>query len=605
MHDTVLIGIVSIITLGIVAQWIAWRLKIPSILILLVFGFLVGPVTGFLKPDLLLGELLFPLVSLSVAIILFEGGLSLKMSDLKEIGGVVRNLIIFGVPLTFVLVYFAAVYILGVDKRIAMLIGAILVVTGPTVIQPILRSTFLSDKIASILRWEAILNDCFGAILAVLVFEVVLSQQMLEATGGHLIFALVKTLIVGGAIGFIAGWIMVQLLKRFMIPDYLHSVFTLMIVFVTFAAANHAQHESGLIAVTITGIFLANQRHAPIKHIMEFKENLSVLAISALFIILAGRLHLSYLTQLGWREIAFLAFLILVARPVAVFLPTFGSELKWQEKLYISSIGPRGIVAAAIASIFALRLEEHGVPDSELLLSTIFWVIMVTIITCSVGSRPLANILRITKPDPQGILFLGAHSWARKIATFIQKEGFHVLMIDTNEQNVYEAHLNILPAMTGNILSEETRENMNLLGIGRFFAMTPNDEVNSHACAEMAEVFGRAEVFQLLFTGAKRKDVKAVNQRASGRFLFDRKATFTNLSSLFNRGAEIKAIAITENYSYQTFLNDYGKRYTPLFVKTDEDHLQIMSIENAPEPKAGHTLIALIHPDTQDETAAS
>lgn len=599
MHDNILIGIVSIITLGIIAQWIAWRIKIPSILILLFFGFVVGPVTGFLKPDLLLGDLLFPMVSLSVAIILFEGGLSLKISDLKEIGGVIRNLIILGVPITFVTTYFAAVHILGMDKRIALLLGAILVVTGPTVIQPILRSTFLSDKIASILRWEAILNDCFGAILAVLVFEIVLSQQILHVSGGHIIFALVKTLLAGSAIGYLAGWGMVQLLKRFMIPDYLQSVFTLMLVFVTFTLANYAQHESGLIAVTITGIFLANQKQAPIKHILEFKENLSVLAISALFIILAGRLHLSYLTQLGWREIGFLVFLIVAGRPLAVFISTIGSELKWQEKLYISSIGPRGIVAAAIASIFALRLEEQGVPNSELLLSTIFWVIIVTIIACSVGSRPLANILKITKPDPQGIVFLGAHEWARKIATYIQKEGFHVLMVDTNEQNVYEAHLNILPAMHGNILSEETRENMNLLGIGRFFAMTPNDEVNSLACNELSEVFGRAEVYQLLFTGAKRKDIKAVKQRANGRFLFSKGATFTRLSNLFAMGAKLQSFKITEDYTYQHFLNDYEQRSTPLFIVSDEDHLQIMTIDNAPEPKAGQTLIALVHPQSE------
>lgn len=603
MHDHVLIGIVSIITLGILAQWIAWRVKVPSILILLFFGFIVGPVTGFLKPDHLLGELLFPMVSLSVAIILFEGGLSLKMSDLKEIGGVVRNLIILGVPITFVVTYFGAVYLLDVDKRIALLLGAILVVTGPTVIQPILRSTFLSDKTASILRWEAILNDCFGAILAVLVFEIVLTQQILQVSGGHLIYALVKTLIVGSVIGYLAGWIMVQLLKRFMIPDYLQSVFTLMLVFVTFAIANHAQHESGLIAVTITGIFLANQRQAPIKHILEFKENLSVLAISTLFIILAGRLHLSYLTQLGWRELSFLAFIILICRPAAVFLSTIRSELKWQEKLYISSIGPRGIVAAAIASLFALRLEEQGVPDAEVLLSTIFWVIIVTIIACSVSSRPLANLLKLTKPDPQGIVFLGAHEWARKIATVIQREGFHVLMVDTNEQNVYDAHLDILPAMSGNILSEETREQLNLLGIGRFFALTPNDEVNSLACNEMSEVFGRAEVYQLLFTGAKRKDVKAVKQRASGRFLFNKGATFTKLSSLFAEKAEIESFKITEDYTYELFLNDYKDRMTPLFIVSDEDHLQIMTIDNAPEPKAGQTLIALVHPQVESPVA--
>jgi len=276
-------------------------MRMPSILFLLVFGFLAGPVTGLLDPDALLGELLLPIVSISVAIILFEGGLTLRLEELREIGGVVLALVTLGAIVTWSLAAAAAHFVLGLEVQVAVLLGAVLVVTGPTVIGPLLRHVRPTGRVADILKWEGIVIDPIGALLAVLVFE---------------------ALLVGA-----------------------------------FVLSNHLQAESGLFAVTLMGLVLDNQKHVAVKHILDFKENLSVLIISALFILLSDRLEPSHFSHFGMESVLFLAILIFVARPTSVLTSTLRSDLDWRERLFLSWMAPRGIVAAAVASVFALKLS--------------------------------------------------------------------------------------------------------------------------------------------------------------------------------------------------------------------------------------------------------
>nr|HQV33557.1 cation:proton antiporter [Calditrichia bacterium] len=344
MHETLLIDLSLIIVLGIAAQWIAWRLKIPSILILLVFGFLGGPVTGVLNPDHLFGELLFPVVSISVALILYEGGLTLKKSEIMAVGGVVRNLISIGLLVTWTLTTLCAYYILALSLPLAILFGAILVVTGPTVILPLLRMIRPRGNINSILKWEGMLNDPIGALLAVLVFESILAGGLREITflalGG-----LAKMVLVGGGIGLLTGYLMMTLLRRRLVPEFLQNAVSISLVVFAFAGSNHFQAESGLFAVTLMGIFLANQKKVTVAHIIEFKENLRVLLLSGLFILLAARLERDAFAALGWQGVFFLVALITVVRPAAIFLSTMGSGLNWREKVFLSAMAPRGIVA--------------------------------------------------------------------------------------------------------------------------------------------------------------------------------------------------------------------------------------------------------------------
>ncbi|MCF8337889.1 MAG: sodium:proton antiporter, partial [Bacteroidales bacterium] len=377
MAEDVLLELGGIVILGIVSQWIAWRLRFPSIFLLLVVGFVAGPLTGVINPDALMGDMLLPFVSLSVAVILFEGGLTLDIKELKEIGGVLLALIIVGVIVTWIIAATAAHYLLGLNINVAILLAAILVVTGPTVIGPLLRHIRPSGRVSDILKWEGIVIDPVGALLAVLVFEAIATGGLQGATSTVLL-SLGKTVLFGGLSGLLFATLLVLFLKKFWIPDYLQESMTLTLVIASYLAADFFQHESGLFATTLMGIVIANQKFVSVKHILEFKENLRVLIISILFIVLAGRLELEVFNNISMQSLAFLGVLIFIARPASVFLSTMGSKLTSREKLFLSWMAPRGIVAAAVSSLFALRMQEMNMAQAELLVPLTFIVIVGT-----------------------------------------------------------------------------------------------------------------------------------------------------------------------------------------------------------------------------------
>ncbi|MEE8204867.1 MAG: sodium:proton antiporter, partial [Dehalococcoidales bacterium] len=495
MDNNLILGLASIIVLGIGAQWLAWLLHLPSILLLLIVGFIAGPVTGFLNPDALLGDLLLPVVSLSVAIILFEGGLNLKIAELRRSGSVVRNLVTVGVAVTWLVGTAAAYFVLGLDFELAVLLGAILVVTGPTVILPLLRYLRPGGQVGPVLKWEGIVIDPIGAILAVLVFEAIFAVGFQEATTLAVI-GLAKTILFGGAIGAIGALVLIQLLKRYWIPDFLHSVVSLALALGAYAVANLVQTDSGLLTVTLMGIIMANQKSVSIRHIIEFKENLRVLLISALFILLAARFDMGDLAYISGGSLAFLGILMLVARPVSVALSTLGSGLNLRERVFLSWLAPRGIVAAAVASIFGLRLVEAGYAQGELLVSLTFIVIIGTVAIYGLSAPWLARRLKVAQPDPQGVLIVGGHSWARAVASALKEKEYKVLVVDSNWANIAATRMAGVSTFYASILSQYAREGIDLGGIGRLLALTSDDEFNSLASLEFANILGRRQVYQ-------------------------------------------------------------------------------------------------------------
>lgn len=400
-----LIGLAGIVVIGIAAQWLSWRLRLPAIFLLLLAGFVAGGVTGWIDPDELLGAALFPIVSLSVAIILFEGGLSLDIAELAKIGRVVRNLASIGVVATWVLSAIAARFLLGFDWPLSALLGAILVVTGPTVIIPLLRHIRPTAKLGSAIRWEAIVNDPTGAILAVLVFNAIVVGEGQEGISAA-VLGVVKALGAGGALGLAGAGLIVLLLKRYWVPDFLQSPVTLAVVMVVFSLSDLVLSESGLLAVTVMGSALASQNVVTVRHIVEFKENLRVLLISALFVILAARLPISDPAYSDPGSLWFLAVLILVVRPASVALSTIGTFLTWRERVFLGFMAPRGIVAAAVASIFSLELMELGYPGAEKLAPVMFLVIVGTVALYGLGAGRVARWLGVATPNPQGMLLL-------------------------------------------------------------------------------------------------------------------------------------------------------------------------------------------------------
>ncbi|MCW8813584.1 MAG: cation:proton antiporter, partial [Chlorobium sp.] len=559
MNEEKLIELASIAVLGIVAQWLAWRLRFPSILFFLVIGFIAGPVTGFLHPDGLMGELLLPIVSISVALILFEGGLTLRLGELRDVGRVVITLIIVGAIITWIIASAAAHYILMLDLRLSILLGAILIVTGPTVIGPLLSHVRPLKRVSTILKWEGILIDPVGAILAVLVFEAIIAGEISEAST-VIFLGILKTLLIGGVIGFGMARLLLLLMKKFLIPDILQESVAFVMVIAAFVFSNILQPESGLLTVTLMGLFMDNQKLVSIKHIVEFKENLRVIIISSIFILLAARLQFSDFENFDLSTIAFLGVLIFIARPLSVFISTIGSKLNWRERTFISWMAPRGIVAAAVASVFALKLSINGESGAEVLVPITFLVIVVTVTIYGLTSSPVAMLLRIKQAKPQGILFVGAHSWARSIAKLLKEKKFNIIMVDTNKVNISAARLDGLTAFLGSILSEHISDELDLDGIGKLMALTPNDEANSLAALHMADAFERGEMYQLpplSEKSGKELDFSAKHLRA--RFLFGKGINYFHLNSLFQNGWTLKSTGITDSFSYDDMKKNYNE----------------------------------------------
>ncbi len=594
MAEQILIGIAGIVILGVGAQWLAWRLRVPSILLLLVFGFVAGPVTGFLDPDALLGELLVPIVSISVAIILFEGGLSLRFSEIRKVSSVVRNLTTVGILITWAIGAAAARFFLELDLPLAVLLGAIAALTGPTVIIPLLRHVRPTSSLGSILKWEGILNDPIGAMLAVLVFQAILAGGLREATALALT-GFFKTVSVGVLVGAAGAGLIVLLLRRYWIPDFLHNAVSLMMVVGAFTFSNSLQSESGLLAVTVMGVALANQKVVTVGHILEFKENLRVLLISCLFILLAARLKASYVIQVGTGIVAFLGVLMVVARPLVVAVSTLGSSLKLREKAFLSWVAPRGIVAAAVASVFALRLAEAGYPEAERLVPLTFMVITGTVAVYGLTASPLAKWLKVAS-SPQGVLIVGAHAWARDIATTLKAEDYGVMLVDTNWTNISAARMAGLPAFYGSALSEDLSRGTELEGIGRLLALTPNDEVNSLAALQFGKLFGRSEVYQLPTADKEEDQREATSEHLHGRRLFGDQATYAHLTTQFTSGAVIKKIKLSDEFGPEAFQARYGETATNMFLITEAGELVVLAADSAVEPRAGQTLISLVRP---------
>jgi NhaP-type Na+/H+ or K+/H+ antiporter len=591
--------------LGLAAQWIAWRTNLPGILLLLLFGVALGQ---FVQTDQLLADLtggndsagprlLFPLVSLAVAVIMFEGGLSLKLSELREAGGAAFRLCTIGALITFGGASIAAYYTLGFHWRVSCLLGAILIVTGPTVIGPLLRQVRPSRRVAATLKWEGIVIDPIGAVLAVLVFEQLLSHGG-ESHIGLGVVLLLKTAAVGMIFGILGGWLLETAFRKFLVPDSLHGVFALAIALLLFAVSDQLAHESGLITVTVLGIWLTNQKGIDIEHIVEFKENLRTLLIGCLFIVLGSRVDLAEVAAIGGSGLLFVAVLILIVRPVSVFVSLLGSPLNLREQSFIACLAPRGIVAAAVSSVFALRLEqatEAGqITGADQLATVTFMVIVGTVAVYGLAASPIARYLGLADANRNGVLILGADEWVRDFAAELHKADLPVQLVDANFNKIAQARIAGLEAVCANILNEYAREDLPLDGIGQMMAMTQNDEVNSLAIRECKSLFDRADLYQLSFNTQNQHSRRGLTENLMGRELIDKGVTFSKLQELHQLGATFKRTPLTREFTYQ----DYSERSQDgsiLVCAINEDKsLEVNTVDDPLEPKPGQTIISLV-----------
>lgn len=583
--------------LGATAQWLAWRVNLPAILPLLLIGFVVGPLLGLVRPLTFVSEaLLFPSVGLAVGLILFEGGLTLRLPEVKEVRRVVINLISVGALFTWLLSTLAAYLIIGLTPSVALLFGALIIVTGPTVIGPLMRSVRPTPRLANILKWEGILIDPVGALVAVLVFEFLLLGSG-EALG-HTLLSLVRFVGVGAVAGGLGGMFFTFLLRRRLIPDYLINLVALALVFGIYAGSNAIAAESGLLATTAMGFIMANLRAPNIGEILAFKEDLSLLFISLLFIVLAANIELaSFLAALSWRSLLLVAVIMFVVRPLNIFVSTLASPLSWREKLFLSWIAPRGIVAASVTSLFAASLTSAGVAGAELLVPLVFIIIVGSVTLNSLTAKPVARLLGVAEPEPQGIFILGAHRAARQIAAFLQREGFQVLVADTNFANVSASRVAGLNAYYGSPLSEHSDEELRLSGLGKLLALTSNDEANALAAIKLTRHFGSTHVYQLK-PGSRERD--KLDEERRGRLIFAQGTTFAELEQRLARG-ELKKTAITEAFSQKDFEALYAG-YLPLFIIRGKTVTVVSGALPTLEP--GDALVSLVPTAVPEPEAA-
>ncbi len=612
-----MIELAGIVILGILAQWVAWKLKIPAILPLILIGLLVGPISTYLSSDglpwlepiwngekgLFPGEGLFNFVSLAVGIILFEGGLTLKRDEISKVGSVIGKLISLGAFITFIGAGVAAHYSIGLDWRVSFLFAALIIVTGPTVITPILRNIPLTKDVAAVLRWEGILIDPIGALVAVLVYEFI----NVEGDSGFTKQALLefgKIILIGLAFGVSAGYALYISIKKKFIPHYLSNVATLSAVLAVFVISDLFAHESGLLAVVIMGMYLGNSNLSNLSELLYFKESLSVLLVSILFILLAANISMEDLALIfNWHTAILLAIVIFVLRPLTVFASTINSSLKLKEKLFISWVGPRGIVAAGISSLFGSKLVEKGVVGAEFITPLVFSVVLVTVILNATTARMIAGWLGVLVKKSEGILIIGASKASRLIANYLYKNDRHVVLIDSNQINVNRSKELGLEAYTANIYSDDLTDNFELNDVGYLLAFTSSDEVNKQAINRLKQHFGENGTFRLMTSEEMRN-----RKNLSDKDLFSYTHDYLRFIDVAENFPSIQEIPVEGHEQFMRVLKiiEKNREAIPLFLKRADGTLDLINTPSELEVENDSNLVYLGKPiDFEDIESAS
>lgn len=598
-----MIEFAGIIILGVIAYWVAWKFKIPAILPLILIGLLVGPLSTFITDDgkqwiqpvwngttgLFPGERLFNFVSLAIGIILFEGGLTLKKDEILNVGPVIGKLITVGSMVTFFGGGLAAHYVIHLDWDISFLFSALIIVTGPTVIGPILRNIPLKKDVSTVLKWEGILIDPIGALVAVLVFEFISVGHGYDYTKEALL-EFSKIVIIGLSIGFTAAYALYHSLKFNIIPHYLLNVVTLASVLAVFVLADLFAHESGLLAVVVMGMVLGNLKIPELKDILYFKESLSILLISILFILLAANIDIEDLMLLyNWEALILFSIVVFVLRPIGVFLSTANSGLKFNEKLFISWVGPRGIVAAGIASLFGLKLETQGEPGAEYITPLVFMIVLGTVLLNATTARSFAKLVGVFLKSSDGIMIVGASNFSRLIASYLKNNGRRVVLIDNNANHIEKAKSLDLEAIQGDIYSEELIDDIELNDIGYLLAFTAGGSVNEYALEKFTPIFGEQGAFRIITT----EELKDGNIK-SPKHIISTKDDFLNLGEIVRDFPLINEVIVSSHAHYLKLLKEINDepQATPLFVKDYNGVIHIIaSLDENKEIDKGNTLI--------------
>ena len=587
-----MLELAGIVILGILAQWVAWRFKIPAILPLILVGLLVGPIAAeFLSEDgkkwiepiwngetgLFPGDSLYYFVSLAISIILFEGGLTLKRNEVKNVGPVITKLITVGAVITFFGAGVSAHFLFGLSWELSFLFSGLIIVTGPTVITPILRNIPLKKDLSTVLKWEGILIDPIGALVAVLVFEFI----SVEGDSGFTKTAFMefgKIVLFGTTFGFTFAHGLAFAINKKFIPHYLLNVVSLSVVLLVFVESEIFAHESGLLAVVVMGMVLGNGKLENLKELLYFKESLSVLLISILFILLAANINIEDLYLLyNWETIALFLIVVLIIRPLAVFASAQGSNLKLNERLFVSWVGPRGIVAAGIASLFGSKLMKQGVEGAEYITPLVFMIVLGTVLLNATTARFFAKIVGVFLTKSDGILIVGASKVSRLLAQYLDNNGRNVVVIDSNQTNIEKAREMGLEAISTDIYTNTLNDNIELNDIGYLMALTGSSDINRYAINKFGKQFGENGSFRLV----SKEEMRDENNNPK-EGLFSHTDDYESLTNVSKKYPSVQEVLIENNEHYQSIveLTKSDKDIIPIFLKDTNDELIIISSDN-------------------------
>ena len=532
MHVESLYLLAGLLVAGVAAQWCASRLRIPAIVLLLGTGLLAGPILGLVNPSELFGDLLSPLVSLGVAVILFEGGLSLKWSEARKLGWPLWLMVTGGLVITFGATTWLGHTLAGLSWPTAAVAGAILVVTGPTVIKPMLRYARLSQRPARLLKWESIVNDPLGALLAVAVLEFVLlrSESGVEATPlGQIPWLILSAAVIGGA----SAWLLGHAMDRGWIVEHLKAPAILAGVVAVFAGSEALFHEAGLMAVTVMGVMLANVESPSVETVRHFKEDVTVLLVSLLFLILSANLTSDEIMAITGGDVALVAAVLLLVRPLAIWIPLHFTSVTWQEKALLGWVAPRGVVAAAMGAALAPRLVEAGVPDAARLVPLLFGVIMVTVLLNSFTLRPLARLLGIGAQGNGGLLLAGGASWGVDLARTLRRAGVEVTYVDEDDRSVRSARRLGIESWIGDVLDPELLDELPFERLSWLLAAAYDDRTNDLVCIGMRTTLGRERTLSVT---SRDEETATRDMALQGRMPWGPAGTFPAIAARFWNG---------------------------------------------------------------------
>ncbi|GGM33066.1 sodium/hydrogen exchanger [Paraliobacillus quinghaiensis] len=599
MVDSILLEFMMIGLLGVGSQWIAWRFRLPAIVVMSIIGLLAGPILGLIDPEQDFGNLYRPFVSMAVAIILFEGSLNLNLNEIRGLGKPVFRIVTWGALASWLLGSLTAHYIAGLSWAVSFVIGAIFIVTGPTVILPLLRQSKLKPRPAKILKWEGIIVDPFGALLAVFAFEVVVFFASETATLVSLllfILAAIFAVILGFAFGRMIGWTF----EAGKVPEYLKSSGVLIAVIACFTIADEVSHETGLLAVTAMGMTLANMGIASIRQMRHFKEDISVLLVSAIFIMLTASLTRETLIQVFNPEIiGYVLLMLFLVRPLSIFLSTIGTDLKIQEKILVGWIAPRGIVALTVASYFASVLVDGGFADAEIVTSLTFALVFFTVVAHGFSIGWLAKKLGLSSKGKPGVLIVGSNQFSVAFTKVLKDLNIPTLITDSSWERLYKARQIGLDCHHGEILSEQTEFTLDMTPYDYLIAATEYDAYNALVSSTFVPEFGRKDVYRLSIQHNSGDNLQDMDHTIGGRILFYRDVALDDLTHKVEIGYVFRKTTLTEQYTFKDYQKNCRPHTVLLFLLKENGVLQFFTEENPVTPEVGDVLVSLT-PPTQE-----